>query len=468
MEANSTARVAELQPNTIKGRLSVGERFAYGLGDFGSNMVWQMVTTFLLFYYTDVAGLAAAAIGILFLINRVWDILWGLFIGWRADQTRSRFGAYRPYLLYGSVPFAVMLVVAFSLPSLRSDVALGYAFVSLFLLETTYNIVNVPYAAMITVITENEQEHANLASARFLGTIVATLLVSGATPGILATFSNQHQGFQAVTSIYAIIAFVSFLLCFRFTRERAPIQRQQRLRLIEVVRVLRANGPLFITVMAIVLLFTGFTIRNSAALYYFKYNLGHEEQAGLFFVVFSLLGIAGAFIAPSLSRRLEKRNTTILFLAIFALGGLIWYVFGDSLLLALVGAAFGGMGMVGTAVMIIAMIPDTIDYAEWRSGLRAPGVAMAINVSSTKLATAIGTALVGVGLAVVHYVPNGTQSGATLTGIRNLMSLYPTIGAVIAIVVMFFYPLTHTKSTQIVADLEMRRNSADKRDTEGE
>ena len=137
MEANSTARVAELQPNTIKGRLSVGERFAYGLGDFGSNMVWQMVTTFLLFYYTDVAGLAAAAIGILFLINRVWDILWGLFIGWRADQTRSRFGAYRPYLLYGSVPFAVMLVVAFSLPSLRSDVALGYAFVSLFLLETT-------------------------------------------------------------------------------------------------------------------------------------------------------------------------------------------------------------------------------------------------------------------------------------------------------------------------------------------
>lgn len=460
MTAKSATETATLQLRTAKDRLSISERFAYGLGDFGSNMVWQMVTTFLLFYYTDVAGLAAVTISIMFLINRFWDILWGLFIGWRADQTHTRFGAYRPYLLYGSVPFAVTFVLAFSLPPLSSALALGYAFVSLFLLETTYNIVNVPYASMITVITENEQEHANLASSRFLGTIIATLLVSGATPGILAGFTNQRQAFQDVTLIYAAIAFTAFLLCFRFTHERVAIQSQQRLRLAEVVQVLRVNGPLFITVIAIVLLFTGFTIRNSAALYYFKYNLGHEELAGLFFVAFSLLGIVGAFIAPPVARRLDKRNTAILFLAIFALGGLIWYGLGDSLALALLGAALGGIGMVGTAVMIIAMIPDTVDYAEWRSGLRAPGIAMAINVSSTKLATAVGTALVGGGLAIVRYIPNVTQSSATLVGIRNLMSLFPTISAVIAIVAMLFYPLTRTKSAQIVAELEGNRNNS--------
>jgi GPH family glycoside/pentoside/hexuronide:cation symporter len=361
-------------------------------------------------------------------------------------------------VLYGSVPFAVIFVLAFSLPPLSSTLALGYAFVSLFLLETIYNVVNVPYAAMITVITENVQEHTNLASARFLGTIIATLLVSGATPGILAAFTNQHQAFQDVTLIYAVIAFIAFLLCFRFTRERVTIQRQQRLRMTEVVQVLRVNGPLFITVIAIVLLFTGFTIRNSAALYYFKYNLGHEELASLFFIAFSLLGIVGAFIAPPIAKRLDKRNTTILFLAIFALGGLLWYVLSDSLAIALVGAALGGIGMVGTAVMIIAMIPDTVDYAEWRTGLRAPGIAMAINVSSTKLATAIGTALVGGGLAIIHYVPNVTQSAIALTGIRNLMSLFPTISAVIAIVAMFFYPLTRSKFAQIVVELEGRRN----------
>lgn len=443
----------------VAAKLKFGERVAYGLGDFGSNMVWQMVTVFLLFFYTDVLVISAAAVSILLLFTRIWDVCIDPFIGLLADRTRSKRGNYRPYLLFGTAPFAIAFILVFSVPALSVTGKIIYATVTYLVLVTLYSLVNVPYNAMLPVLTQNPQERANLAAFKFIGTMVATIIVGGGAASLVALFPTPQLGYQVVAAIFAVIMALALWLCYAFTKERYSVKNEKKLSLRDMFAVLGANTPAIIIMVALLFLFTGFAIRNATTVYYFKYLLGQEALAGAALALMALCGIVSGIITPQVVKILDKRNTVLVGLGLFTLSSLIWYFAADNLAITLAAYACGGFGIIMSSIAIFSMVADTIEYADWKTGIRAPGTTSSLSIVVTKFATAIGGALVGLILTLVHYVPNVAQTAESLAGIRNMVTLLPAVGGVIAIVVAYFYRLDRATFEDIVARLQIRDNS---------
>jgi len=450
---NTASASPTLDPS---GKLKGRERVAYGLGDFGSNMAWNMVSNFLLFFYTDVFGISAAVVGTLFLIERIWDGINDPIVGWLADRTRSKFGSYRPYLLIFSIPFAISLALMFTTPNISMTGKIIWAYVTYFALEGLYSFVNVPYFALLASITHNLQERANLSSARFIGSMAATLIVSGAAPGIIAAFPNPQVGYQVVAGIFAVIAVIAFMLCFAGTKERTQAGEEEKVTIKGAWSALKINRPLVIVLIALLFMFTGFTIRNTSILHYFKYVLEQEALAGIYFAAMALSGIIGASLAPSIIKKLDKRLTAAIGFGIFTLSGVFWFFAGDILPVTIISAIVGGFGMMMTAVTLIAMIADTVEYADWKTGVRAAGTVNAFSVMVTKIATAIGGALVGYILAFAHYAPDIVQPEAVLNGIRAMVSYIPSIGGLVGFVVIMFYTLDRNQFEKIWEELQAR------------
>jgi GPH family glycoside/pentoside/hexuronide:cation symporter len=203
----------------------------------------------------------------------------------------------------------------------------------------------------------------------------------------------------------------------------------------------------------VVVLFIGFTMRNGTALYYFKYNIGHSELAGAFLGLQGLFGIAGALSATFLARRFDKRATMSIGMGIFALASLVNFVAGDSLPVAIANGALGGFGLVLAAAMVFAMVADCVDFAEGRSGIKAAGIAAALITAGTKFSTAVGGAIVGFALAAAGYVANQQQNAGSLTAIRDLITIVPAAFAVVAIAIIWFYPLSAARMVGVQRDL---------------
>jgi GPH family glycoside/pentoside/hexuronide:cation symporter len=455
-----TMNTASASPSLDQsGRLKVRERIAYGLGDFGSNMAWTMVSTFLLFFYTDVFGISAAVVGTLFLINRIWDGINDPIVGFLADRTRSKFGTYRPFLLYLSVPFGICLALMFTTPDISITGKIIWVYVTYFAMELIYTLVNVPYGALLASITDNQQERAKLSSARFIGLSFAILIVSGATPGFIAGFSSPQTGYQVTATIFGVIAVISFLLCFAGTKERNQTGQEEKVSIKEAWSALIINRPLVIVLISLFLMFTGFTIQNMTILHYFKYILNLDAMAGIYFAAFAIFGIVGASLTPMIIKKLDKRTTVIIGFSIYAVAGIFWFLAGNKLPVAIIAAGVGGFGQMMVAVSLIAMIADTVEYSIWKTGVRVAGTINALSVMVTKFSTAIGGATGAFILASVNYVPNIVQPSPVLNAMQGMVTYIPSISALIGLVVISFYTLDRNTVEKIIQENLSRATS---------
>lgn len=426
-------------------RLALKEKFGYGLGDTASNIVFQVVINFMLYFYTDVFGITAAAAGTLMLAVRMFDAVTDPIMGGIADRTRSRWGSYRPYLLWVSVPYGLLAVLAFTTPDLSEGGKLIYAYITYALLMTAYTAINIPYSALGGVITKNTQERASVQSWRFMLAMVGGALVAAATLPMVEFFGggNEQKGFQMAMVVLSVIAVACFVACFALTHEREnPAESVARQSVFaDFISLLRNDQWVIIAIVTFVLLIS-VAMKGGVTPYYVSYFLNSESSITLFMTSGMLAGVAGAMFANWMTRRYCKVAvmqwaSVALVLVYTALA----FVPRDQYLLALILSVSSNFVHMVIIPYLFSAVADTVDYGLKRWGKGAMAMSYSGHLLALKIGIALGGALSGWILAYVGYQPNIEQSEEALNGIVFLYAWASAITGVILIVCFKFYKL---------------------------
>jgi GPH family glycoside/pentoside/hexuronide:cation symporter len=440
--------------------LSLKEKIGYSLGDSASNLYWKTFEFFLVLFYTDVFGLPAAAVGTMLLVTRVADAVADLVMGSIADRTMTRWGHFRPYLLWGAVPLAAAGVLAFTTPGLGAGPKLLYAYITYSALMLAYTAVNTPYTALMGVMTPNQSERTSISSIRFVGAFASGLFVQYYTLRLVKLFGqgNDARGWQLTMVLYGVVAIVLLLLCMVSTRERVTPSREQKANLQRDLCDLFNSRPWWILISVQLLTVSAFAIEGSVSAYYFKYYVKRQDLLGLFLASNGLAYLVAVLVTSHLARLVGKKK---LFIVTLGIGSLVIGLFsfagpsdvGLIFVLQIVSSFMLGF----KSPLVFAMFADTADHAEWRTGRRATGLFLASAVFSTKFGMAVGGWLLGLILAYCGYMANVEQAGRSLHGIILSMSWIPCAMLVSATVAMALYQLDDSFMIKIEEELEMRR-----------
>ncbi len=443
-------------------RLSVREKVGYGIGDAAANFIFQTMMMFQLVFYTDTFGITAAAAGTLFLVVRVWDAVFDPIMGVVADRTNTRWGKFRPWVLWTAVPFGVMGLLTFTTPPLGAHGKLVYAYVTYIVLMMVYSANNLPYSALSGVMTGDVVERTSLSSYRFVFAMLAQLIVQGLALPMVHTFGqgDSAKGYQITLGIFSALAVVFFFITFASTKERIQPAPGQKSSVARDFGDLTKNGPWLAMFILTIVLFVTLALRGGTVLYYFKYYLGRENLFSLFNVLGTSATIVGVIFSKPLATRYGKRNlfiagllVTVVFTAAFAVlpPTAIPLIIGTEMLRQL---AYGF-----TIPLLWAMMGDVADYSEWKFGRRATGVVFAAIVFALKAGLGVGGALGGYILAGYGYVPNAAQSPQVLDGIRLMMGLFPALGFAVCAGCLFFYGIDRRLESQLNDELAQRRSA---------
>jgi GPH family glycoside/pentoside/hexuronide:cation symporter len=437
------------------------EKVGYGVGDMGFNFYWANISAFLLIFYTDTMGLPAAAVGTMILLTKVVDAVTDPLMGAIADRTRSRWGKFRPYLLFAALPMAASGVLAYTTPDLDQGGRLIWAYVTFGLMMLMYTVISIPYSALSGVITADSQQRTTLISFRFIAAFAGTTLVNYATLDMVRWFGNgdDAQGWQRTMLAYGAAAAVLFAIVFATTRERVQPLPQPRVPVRQDIADLLRNPPWRVLfVLALVIMIT-IVMRAGAGVYYFKYYVGRPELTGWFLGSYSVALALGAAATPLLTRLFDKRRLMMgLMATVGALSCAMFFIPRDAIWALFAINFLVGLALGPKSPLAFSMYADTADYNDWRTGRRATAMTFAAATFSQKLGTAIAVAVIGSIFTKLGYVANAAQSEGSQAGIVWLMSFIPAAFALLAVAVMFFYNLDNNKLLQIQADLEARKS----------
>lgn len=444
------------------GRLSVKEKIGYGLGDTASNFYWQMFNNFLMFFYTDVFGIPAAAAGTMFGVTRIWDTFIDPVMGIVADRTTTKWGKFRPFLLWIALPIGVIGVLTFTTPDLSVSGKIAYAYVTLTLLMAAYTAINTPYSALMGVLTPNSLERTSLSSYRFVLAFAGTIVVQGATLPLVKFFGkgNQAAGFQLTMVVFSILAIVLFVLTFLGTRERVQPPKGQKTSLKKDLRDLIHNRPWMVLFFMGIFALSYNSIRSGAVIYYFKYYVAKEGMTSIFMVVGTIAAILGVMSTKFLTKLMGKRNLYMLVMTLVSLISVGFYfipkenitlIFAVHILISFV--------LGPTAPLIWAMYADTADYSEWKWGRRATGLVFSAATFAQKFGWAIGGALAGWLLAYYGFKANVVQTETAQNGIRLMISVIPAVGSLLAAATAWFYTLNEPMMKTIEKELTERKKA---------
>ena len=455
-------------------KLGLLEKLGYSVGDTASNLYFQTIMLFLLYFYTDVFGIPAAIVGTMFLVTRIWDAVNDPIMGMIADRTNTRWGKFRPYLLWLALPFGIMGVITFTTPDMSINGKIIYAYITYTLMMMFYTAVNVPYSALMGVITPNSLERTELSSFRFVAAFIGGLIVQGSTMTLVKYFGKGQEtvGWQWAMGCLAGLAFILFVITFATTKERVHPPKDQTSDFKQDLKDLLTNAPWLMIAGATFFQLTCIVIRNSSIMYYFKYyvqdqsfvllgktfNLTFEQLASSFMLSGTVATIAGAVLTKWISKVLDKKNTYAFFLIGAALSTAIFILFKPQNILLMYTLNLIFSFFVGpVSVLQWVIYTDAADYSEWKKGRRATGLVMSASLFALKLGLTVGGAIVGWILAYYGFIANEVQPENTLFGIRMLMSIYPAIFGLLGGALMLFYPLTNQTMVQIEKDLTQRR-----------
>lgn len=436
-------------------RISAGEKAAFAAGDFGFNLYWASIAAFIAMYYTDVAGLPVAAAGTMLLVTRLIDAVTDPAMGFIADRTRSRWGRYRPYLLFAGPLIVAAGVLTFSVPDTGVTGKLLYAYASFSLLMLCYTVLNIPYSSLSGVMTAHPRERSTLVGWRFIAAFAGTSLVNKYTLPLVERLGEGEaaRGWRLTMLVYGVIAVLTFLLAFGATRERiAPPLPRSSLRA-DTVDLLANRAWLVLVALTLVSMLT-ITLRSGSAYYYMRYYVERPDLLSNYLFAQGLAMAAGAALTPLLTRFVDKTRLVKLVMACAALLCAGFYfvppanialVFGMNVAISL---ALGAK-----SPLMWSMYADSADYGEWRTGRRATALVFAAAGFMQKTGGALAAALMLWVLAAVGYVANEAQPDASRTGIVLLQTVVPAIFALLSAVVMFRYPLDDAGLRRVQADL---------------
>nr|WP_121271405.1 MFS transporter [Pedobacter schmidteae] len=456
--------------------IKLKEKIGYGFGDFASSMFWKMFSMYLLFFYTDIFGISAAVVGTMFLITRIWDTALDPIIGVMSDRTETKWGKFRPYLLWVAVPFGLIGILTFSTPDLPQSGKVIYAYVTYTLMMMVYSAINVPYASLMGVITPDIKSRTTLSTFRFIFAFAGSIFVLATAEPLVALFSKSAQGanlqtgWQFTITIYAVIAAVLFYLTFAWTRERVKPPKAQKVSLKADLKNLATNKPWFILLGAGVCTLIFNSLRDGSAIYYFKYYFSSQEAftlplfnlninySTLYLVLGQAANIVGVVLAKPVSDRIGKKNTFMYAMILAAVLSCVFFLFKEQDLLLIFLFQFLISACAGSVFPLLwSMYADIADYSEWKTGRRATGLIFSSSSMSQKLGWTLGGALTGWMLAIYGFEANSAQTEAATTGIRLMLSFIPAAGAILSAIFILFYKLSDAFMITVCDELAERR-----------
>ena len=479
--------------NSGSEKISVREKIGFSLGDGAANFIFQTIMILQLSFYTDTFGLSAAAAATLFIVARLWAAVCDPVFGALADRTKTRWGKFRPWILFTAIPFGIIGYLAFTTPDLSHTGKLIYAYVTYILLMTVYSANNNPYSALSGVITGNMAQRTSLSSYRFVVVTLAIIAIQGFALPMVNHFGhgNSAHGYQVTMGIFSILAVLFFFITFFTTKERVSPPPQQKTSLKQDLTDLVGNKQWVLMFIVFLFMFIFLAMRNSILLYFFKYYLNIDSQKaflnGADKALFGLLGtlgmtganasiadntfsiiniisqlfaIAGIVLSNALARNLGKRNVFRFWLFVAAIASMAFiFVPSTAVTLTFILSILFNFAWGVTQPLPWAMMADVADYSEWKTSRRATGIVFAGIVIGLKVGLAIGGGLAGLLLSRYGYVPNVEQSADALKGIRLSMSVYPSIALILCVVALFIYGIGKKTEDQMQNELAERRKS---------
>ncbi|RQW62064.1 glycoside-pentoside-hexuronide (GPH):cation symporter [Vibrio viridaestus] len=461
----ATERV-ESKSHSAYEKLGLKEKIGYGMGDAGSCMVWSVLALYLTWFYTDVYGLDPAVVGTLFLVIRIFDAFSDPIMGAICDRTKSRWGKFRPWLLWMAVPFGLGAIIMFSTPDLSENGKIMYAWITYLLMSLIYTAINIPYCSVAGVITLNQKERLSCLSWRFFLNGLATLMVSSAILPLTEWFGNgdRASGFQMTMVVMGSVATLMFLFCFSNIKERVVSVKANESLKNDLKDIVKNDQWLLMISLTFLNVFPAF-IRGAVTIYYATYVM----QASVTFITFFMaLGVAcnmlGSAIAKPLTDRFDKVKLFRIINIILGIQSLaLWFIDPSELtpLLTLF-IVINTLHLIQSGPILWAMMSDVDDYGDWKLGKRMTGISFAGNLFMLKMGLAVAGAIVAWILAFTGYVANKPQQNMeTIKGIIIMFSLLPMVSYFISAWLVRYFKLNDSFLEKIKVDLakrELERN----------
>lgn len=443
-----------VKATTIKyEKISFFERVSYGCGDLGCNIIYSAMSAFLLFYYTNYADVSAAAVGSIMLISRILDGFSDLTMGIIVDRTKSKYGKARPWILRMATPFAISAILLFSVPSsLGVTSKLIYIFITYNLVSTViYTAINVPYATLNSLITQDQYERGVLSIFRMILATCGTLIINGLTLPLVEHFGNNLSAWTKTFFIFGIASIIVFFITFTGTKERVKAVKQNKNEVIPFkigIKSLFRNKYWIQITLCLVCIFIVFAINGGSSVYYAKFILGDEKLFAPINMVSNVSQIIAMFMVAPFIKKFGKRNVLIVGSIILISSNVMFIIAGQNYIGVISASAIKGIGSAGIAATMFAIVSDTIEYGEWKTGYRTEGLINSASSFGFKVGNGLGSAILGGVLSIGGYVgTSATQSNSAIVSIKACFIYLPIFITILQIIIMFFYKLDKEYST---------------------
>ena len=431
-----------MNSETLTNRVRAG----YGIGDYAICLYWSGIGLYLLYFYTDVVGISPILAGWIYALGIGWDAITDPFMGYLAERTKTKMGSYRPFIYYGSIPLALSFVLLFWIPPFEGTALFLFLILVNLIHRSCFTIVSVPYSSLTARITNDSNERTKLTTARMISASFGTLSMSALAFPLIAYFGGADEafGFLWLAIISGLIAVTLLSVTVYSVREKIDeIVTSNLPNFVSITKTVATNYPFWIVFGCILILGSTGVMFNKNLIYFVKYGLELHEYQGLILGVSSGASFLSLPFWAYLALKIGKRETWLISMTIAFIGLLLFFYYPIAslnellILLALIGVGNGAGG-----VLFWSMLPDTVEYGEWKSGIRTESSLYGFMTFAQKSSIAVAALILGFLLSGIGFEPNQIQSEETISGMKFMMSWIPICGIIISLVLMYFYPIS--------------------------
>ena len=440
-------------------KLNLKTRLGYGIGDIAICLYWSGVGLYLLYFYTDVVGISPSLAGLIYGIGMFWDAITDPFMGYMAERTRTKWGVYRPYLLFGNIPLALSFILLFWVPPLEGGALFFFLLFANLLHRTCFTLVSVPFSSLTPRITSDSQERTNLTGFRMLGAQTGTNLMALLAFPIIFWVGGEDEslGFVVLATIAGLTALGIHAITFLTVKEPSNDQGIERVggSLSEAAKAIGKNGPFWLVFSATLIVGITTIFFGNNLIYYTKYALNLHEHQGTILFTSGIVAFLSIPIWWSISNNIGKKLTWLISSSITLIALLVFYLYEiDTLSELLFLVAFIGFGSGAGGILFWSMLPDTIEYGEVHTGVRSESSLYGFMTFAQKGSIAFAIIILGLVLDFIGFQANEVQSDTTISNMKAIMTLIPSIGVALSLVIIYFYPIDAKMHKDLLRQLQ--------------